>query len=321
MRTATRVTTTMIIAMAMVGMAGFAMAGSTTANYVGDGSYNMDFDGMGTGSMDVFTLTNTGFDHMSTGWSDTNVSGHQDMYTDSHSDGEECTWTETDITRNVRVGTGGTGQDASGYIQTYTTDGGDNSVSTSATYHDDEAYGSNVHTKQNVVTSAENCNDCEGSGIDADTTINGGAWGADTLVTGTVLAHSGSQSGNMTALAVMKMTQGGFNLGIDAFAYSGVCEGEAGAGVGLGGAGVGLGDDDAITMTGTGRGNATIAGFTDTIPGIAEFDLTGIDDGIGYQTDGTINGTPVSMNVYDDFDTGYTGTGYIYVYNGTMGPE
>ena len=308
MNTATRITTTMIVAfVAVIGMTGFALANTTTANYVGDGSYNMDFDGMGTGSMDVITWTSTGFDHMSTGWTDTNVTGHQDMYTDSHSDGEECTWTETDITRDVTVGRGYTNADASGYIQTYTTDGGDNSVSTTATYHDDVAGGSNVHTSQYTETGVGNCEDCEGSYVDAGTTIGGFAYGDDTLVTGTVIAHSGAQSGNTTTLAVMKMTQGGFNLGMDAFAYSGVCEGEAGVEVGL----------DGIGMTGTGTGNATIAGFTDTIPGIADFDLTITDDGIGYNTDGMINGTPVSMSLYDEFDEGYTGTEYIYVYNGT----
>ena len=289
MRTATRVTTTMIVALvAMIGMTGFAMAGSTVANYVGDGSYHMNFNGMGTGSMVVNTYTSIGEDHMGTGWANTNVNGVQTMYTPGR------------FYRDVTVGKGGTGQDASGYIQTQTTDGGDNSVSTSATYHDDKAWGSNVHTNQNV-----NIHDSAESGINNAAYIDGFAYGDDTLVTGSVEARSD----NMSTFARMEMTQGEFNLYTYMHAYTRDYTNATGTYM-YTNAGAQLAN---INMTGIGAGDATIAGSAVT-PSLALFDLDVTNDAAGYHADGIAkNFTAVNFN--DEFDDGYTGTGYIYVYN------
>ena len=288
MKTANTAVTTMIVALvAMIGMTGFAMAGSTVANYVGDGSYHMNFDGMGTGSMVVNTYTSLGEDHMGVGWTDTNVNGRQNMYTDS------------DFYRDVTVGTGGHGQDASGYIQTYTTDGGDNSISTSATYHDDVAWGSNVHTNQNV-----DIHDSLESGINNDVRIDGFAYGDDTLVTGSV----GGQSGNMSTFARMEMTEGNFTLNAYLHAYTRDYTTYTDAGTRL-----------AIrSMVGAGAGNATIAGSADT-PSLADFNLDVTDDAAGYHANGNANNF-TAVNFHDEFDDGYTVTGpfpteYIYVYN------
>lgn len=290
-------TMAMIIAMvAMIGMTGFAMAGSTTGTYVGDGSYDMNFDGTGTGYLSVFTYTSNGMDVLQTGWADTNVDGWQTMDTDSDS-WEECTWSYTDIERSVTVGTGGTGQDSSGYIQTYTTDGGDNSVSSLATYHDDEAYGSYVATGQYVGIYNEDCDECNYSGVYGETDINGFAYGADTLVTGLV----GAQSGSVSTLAVMEMTEGAFDLGTWADAWSDDCY---------------WGDEAYLELYGTAEGDgiAQINGQS-TGQANAEFDFGVNNDGLGYFASGNINGDPISVNFYDDFDTNYDATGYIYIVN------
>lgn len=72
MKTAKTVIMTMIVAIAMIGMTGLAMAGSTTQTYVGDGTYTTSWNGNG-GTMDIDTYTGNGRDHLSVdfenGWS------------------------------------------------------------------------------------------------------------------------------------------------------------------------------------------------------------------------------------------------------------
>ena len=297
MKTANTAVTTMIIALAMIGMTGFAMAGSTEANFFGDGSYDMNFDGMGTGSMDVYTHTSTGFDHMSTGWTNTNMGGHQNMDMHYYSNG-----VSTSIVRGVTVGTGGTGQDASGYIQTYTDDGGNNSVSSMATYHDDKAYDSNVHTTQEIWT-CEHDNVVDwGSKVFGQTEISGFAYGNDTLVTGAV----GEQSGNMSTFAGMEMTQGAFDLDTRPMTFSKYGRtGDPGTHAKL----------DIRNMAGTGAGNATIAGIS-AIPSLTDFSfvLDGSDDSFDYHVDTTADDL-TEMSFRGNFNDSYTGIGHIYVVN------
>ena len=277
---------TMVVAIvAMIGMTGFALATTTTANYVGDGSYGMTYGGSGTGSMNINTWTSAGIDQMNVGWTNTNVNGQQDMSTSSF---PELSYSMTHIHRNVTVGTGGTGQDASGYIQTYSLNG-DNSVTSLATYHDDEADGSHVTTAQQVHTFT----DGEFNSIFGDINIDGSASGNDTLVTGLVKVRSGS----ILTLADMKMIEGAFNL----YTYISAPDGSTKL--------------DPITMTGTGTGNATMAGFANT-PAMADFSLDAINDAAGYHIDGNAENL-TSMSFHDDFDEGYIGTGNIYVYNVT----
>lgn len=78
----------MIVAIAMIGMTGFAMANTTVATYVGDGSYAMTYGGSGAGSLFANTYTSDGFDNLAVNF-DASVSGSQSMTTSSG-------WTEID---------------------------------------------------------------------------------------------------------------------------------------------------------------------------------------------------------------------------------
>ncbi|OYT62705.1 hypothetical protein B6U67_04230 [Methanosarcinales archaeon ex4484_138] len=67
---------------ALVAMIGFASAGTTIDTFVGDGSYDLTYDGSGDGLFVVNTYTSDGFDQMAVDF-DADVSGHQAMDTSS----------------------------------------------------------------------------------------------------------------------------------------------------------------------------------------------------------------------------------------------
>ncbi len=200
---------TMIIAViAMIGMTGLAMAGSTDVVYTGDGSYNMNYIGAGTGSFGIHTYTSYGDDHVGTTFGNTDIVGSQNMNTGS-------TWTQ--ITRDVTVGTGGWGQDASGTIVTDSIDNAPNAdgdiVYTRATYHDDVAWSSHVRLDQTV----EMVDDGIYEKVSGTAQISGHAYGGDTLVTGVIGAIT---EGGCKATVEMKMalTEGHFDMNADVYA-------------------------------------------------------------------------------------------------------
>ena len=71
MNTAIRTLRTMIIALAMIGMLSGIGAATTMMDY------NVDFDGMGTGSVDIFTITPVGSDGQLVDWSNCEALGTQ----------------------------------------------------------------------------------------------------------------------------------------------------------------------------------------------------------------------------------------------------
>ena len=82
MKTNTAVKTMIVAIVAMIGMTGFALANTTIANYVGDGSYGMTYGGSGAGSLFANTYTSDGFDKLAINF-DAGVSGSQSMTTSS----------------------------------------------------------------------------------------------------------------------------------------------------------------------------------------------------------------------------------------------
>lgn len=67
----------MIIAfVAIIGMTGLAMAGSTTQTYVGDGTYTTSWNG-NHGTMDIYTSTSNGQDHLSVDYQNGRSTGTQ----------------------------------------------------------------------------------------------------------------------------------------------------------------------------------------------------------------------------------------------------
>lgn len=102
----------------MIGMTGFALANTTVATYVGDGSYGMMYGGSGAGSLFANTYTSDGFDNLAVNF-DGSMSGSQSMTTANG-------WTEIDRTSTT----------SGGYGKIYTRSGAgtvDGMVSTSIT--------------------------------------------------------------------------------------------------------------------------------------------------------------------------------------------
>ena len=293
MKTNTAIMAMVIAMVAMIGMTGFAAAGSSTDYYVGDGSYDTNFNGYGTGDLTIYTSTSYGNDVQHAEWSNTRIDGWQKMGTGGS--------TYTRIDRRTTVGKQGYGQDASGVIFVKSTDnaptGGD-SLTAVATYKDDEAYSSHVMLEQTVVM-ADDGSGFEGVG--AKTLIKGHAYGDDTLVSGLVAATTDGQN-NVTAFATINMDEGRFRMKT----FTGAMDNNAG-------------DEKAgmyiKKMTGIGNGTAAI-GVYSTDAATAGWDVDITNDNLDrYNYDDGFYGNPVSVTFTDDFGSNYYATGYIYVVN------
>lgn len=281
-----------ITAIVMIGLTGFAMAGSSTDYYVGDGAYDTNFNGYGIGDLTIYTSTSYGNDVQHVEWSNTRVNGWQEMDTGSMS---------TVIDRKTTVGKYGTGQDASGSIFVQSTDnaptGGD-TLKAVADYKDDEAYTSHVTLKQTVLM-VDNGAGFEGVG--ARTLIKGHAYGADTYVGGYVAATSDGHN-NVTVFATIGMDEGKFRMKT----YTGSMDSQSG----LEASGMYI-----RNMKGVGDGTAAIGAYS-TDDATAGWDNTIQNDAMTrYNYDDGFYGNPVSVTFTDDFNTNYQATGYIYVFN------
>lgn len=268
----------MVVAFLVIGMTGFAMAGSTTQTYEGDGTYTTSFGGTGTGDLTIFTHTSYGDDRMSVDWQNTNVGGNQWMNTGS----------KTGITRDVTVGTGGWQQAASGNIMTgtYSTDTGNGHyIGTVSTYKDDVAYGSHVNLQQ-TINLYDNGPD---EALSGNAKISGFAYGANTLVSGYVEADAGP----MFVSAGVGVTEGLFDMSMKTISK----------------------DNSASYLDRTKLKNIAV-----TAVGIggADLDANGDDVRVGLHTtndghwDNFAGSQGTGFNQYDDFDTHYSATGYIY---------
>ena len=233
-----------MIAIIAIGTIGMVSAVTTDVTYIGDGSYSMNFDGSGTGYCGVHTYTSNGEDHMQATWQNAEASGWQTMDTSSYAyTNPTSSWwgrvtgensgsgSATTIDRIVTVGGRDDGADASGSIRTSTTDNNGNTLYTIATYQDDVAWTSHVTTDQHVSIYQDECSGFEDSrrgfyhdeyagsdtGVSGQTDISGFAYGTDTLVTGLIM----TQSGDAYSYALVKMTNGKFDLNADTHAESG----------------------------------------------------------------------------------------------------
>ena len=285
----TKTTTTMIVAMiAMIGMTGLAMAGSTDVVYTGDGSYNMNYNGAGTGSFGIHTYTSYGDDHMEATFGNTNIAGSQEMKTGS-------TWTK--VTRDITVGTGGWGQDASGTIATDSIDNAPNAdgdiIYTRATYHDDIAWSSHVQLSQTVKMSDSGINE----NVSGKARISGHAYGDDTLVTGVIGAIT---EGNYKATVEMRMalTEGHFDMEANVYARDPTNAGEKTELYNI--------DNNAWGVHAPAEGTACFLGDGYKV----KHDLTITADAGTIHTYGTAHGPDVYIP--STFDNNYNATGYIY---------
>lgn len=206
-----KTTMTMIIAMvAMISLTGLASAMDTSVQYTGDGSYECNYDAYGTGSIGIHTYTGDGSDHLTSGWTNTEANGWQEMNTYSGTT-YNTDYSGTVITRLATVGGADEHEDEAGYIRTLTADGNGNSVYTYANYHDNVGAGSHVTTTQTVAVGS--LVDILGSqytvtGVAAVTDIDGYAYGIDTTISGLVRV----QTGDEYTYAYLQMDNGGMNL-------------------------------------------------------------------------------------------------------------
>lgn len=233
---------------ALVAMIGLTSAVTTDVIYNGDGSYNMYFDGDGTGYCGVHTYTSNGEDHLQTTWTNTIASGWQKMEVNEYNrlnagkrrvNGGNITYNytglrlSTDINRSVTIGGANDGGDASGSILTFTDDNNGNTLFTIATYEDDVAWTSHMTTDQkvsiyrgwynatydydydNVTGHREYSNN--GTGVVGITDIGGFAYGDDTLITGYVQ----SAAGDSYTIALVEMTEGEFDMSVYSSSYTG----------------------------------------------------------------------------------------------------
>ncbi|OYT62706.1 hypothetical protein B6U67_04235 [Methanosarcinales archaeon ex4484_138] len=283
MKTATRTVTAMVIAIvAMIGMTGFAMAGSTTQWWTGDGHYDTTYVGAGAGDLTIHTHTSFGDDTLHTGWSNAGIVGHQTMDTAGY----------TQIEREAIV-TGTGSADASGAIESYTTsadEGDGHYVHTFAYYADDVAYGSNVGLDQSIKMK-DNGPDEMLSGYAA---VEGFAYGADTDVRGVVEAGTGTLSApSSRALAKVNVSEGSFGMYMttkvkdDATSYLDRAK---------------LKD---MVIDATGIGSADLFGSA----GNVKVGLQTSNDGVN--TLSTAHGI-TEFAQHDEFGTSYGTTGYIY---------
>ena len=238
------IVTAMVAMIVAIGMTGLVAAVTTDVTYTGDGSYDMNFNGVGDGYCGVHTYTSNGEDHMQATWQNAEANGWQTMGTyDYDYTTTTSTWwgyvtgedsvsgTSTDIDRVITVGGMDDGANASGSILTFTNDTNGNTLLTLATYRDDVAWTSHVTTDQFVSIYQDQWNGYENSvwgfyhdeyngsetGVYGETDISGFAYGADTLVTGLMR----TQTGDAYAYALVEMTEGEFELNAYTDAYIG----------------------------------------------------------------------------------------------------
>jgi len=283
MKTSTRTITAMVIAIvAMIGMTGFAMAGSTTQWWTGDGHYDTTYVGAGTGDLTIHTHTSFGEDALYARWSNAGIDGHQTMDTAGF----------TQIEREATV-TGTGSADASGTIESLTSsadEGDGHYVHTFAYYADDVAHGSNVRLDQSIKMK-DNGDDEVLSGSVA---IKGVAYGADTDVKGIVDAVTGTSSGSLSiAQAKVNVSEGSFSMSMTTKARDNAISYLDRAKL----------KDMVITATGT--GSADLSGLA----GNVKVDLQTSNDGVNSLI--TAHGMS-KFTQHDEFGTSYGTTGYIY---------
>lgn len=285
----------LIAIVAMTGMlSGITAAMDTNVYYNGDGQYDCNYNGYGTGYVGIHTYTSDGSDHLMSGWTNSQASGCQTM--DTYSGTAYSTdYSGTVIDRSATVGGAHVGGDEAGFIVTITTDGNNNTIISEAIYHDNHGWGSHITTDQTVVVgSLVNIGGTvyNVTGVAAVTNINGFAYGSNTTVSGLVQ----TQSGDEYTYAILVMENGRMNLytlsaagsvtpafmGVDGACgqwvevdAKGVGEFRAGAGTDMHGAGFRMADD------------------------------TGYFNYNSY-------GTDVTMNMITTFDGNFDATGYVY---------
>ena len=290
-------TTTMLIAIvAMIGMlSGLGAAVTTDVVYNGDGQYDCNYNGYGTGYIGIHTYTSDGSDHLMSEWTNTEAHGWQEMSTYSGSDPMVGDYSGTVIDRSATVGGDGIGEDEAGYILTITADNDNNSVMSYADYHDNRGWGSHVTTDQTVVVGS--LVNIGGStynvtGVAAATNIHGFAYGSNTTVSGLVR----TQSGDEYTYALLAMENGKMNLytlsaaGSVEPAFYGV-DGACGQWVEVDAKGVGV----------------FAAGAGTDMHG-AGFYMVDDDGHLYYYS----HGTDVTMDMTAPFDGNFDATGYVY---------
>ena len=287
---------TIIVAIAAIGMlSGIAAGMNTNVVYNGDGQYDCNYNGYGTGYVGIYTYTSDGSDLLMSGWENSEAHGWQSMDTTSGTGAYGGNYSGTAIARSVTVGGANAGGDESGYIVTITMDNDNNSVYTEAIYRDNVGAGSHVTTDQIVaVGSVVNIGNSSYNvtGVVAATKIGGYSYGRNTTVSGFVL----TRSGDAYTYVLLEMDNGRMDLYVLSGAGSvdpayGPYEGACGQLVRVDANGVG-----------------TFAAGAGTDMHGAGFRL--IDD------DGTFNlqsyGTNVTMHMETTFDGSFDGFGYIY---------
>lgn len=278
----------------IVGMTGLAMADSTDITYIGDGSYDLDFSGAGTGDLEIRTATSEGTDYLGAVWENTIVDGSQSLDTSSNP------WQEvTYISRDVTIGDDTNlysystpYDDAYGMITTSTDNRGGMTVATQAIYIDEEAYTSHVSLDQEASI-------VDGTYLDrvlGVVSIDGFAYDDGiSKVSGTVQVDSDDAQ----AIVSLSVTDGEIErMDIDyaagIFAHAG-SPWSPGIDISVGGDTGNL-DGDLTLQT---SGDAFGAGVD-----IDEEDFS-LDINTGWSTDGT-------LTIDVDFDDDLTTTGYIY---------
>lgn len=218
--------------------------------------------------------------------SNAGIGGSQNMNTASG-------WTV--INRGTTITGTANGAMASGFTATQTIDNSGDLLTAYAGYKDDVAGGSYVELGQEVyvgtILGLE-------SGVGSPLTyIDGYAYGDDTRVVGQVQAVSNGVN-NVSVSASIDMSEGEMSMGVGIGAVTLIGSAEA-AGLDVG-------------MYGDGTGVAQINGHS-TCQATAEFDFDVTNDGLGYDAFGDINGNPVTVNLFDDFDADYSAIGHIYL--------
>ena len=198
----------MVVAFVAIGMTGLAMAGSNM-------NYDVDFSGVGTGSMQINTFSPVGTDVQITGWTNCDVIGSQDAH---YNDG---TWLT--LNRDTTVTGLQNGIAASGSILTQsrpTTPVADSLksavVQAAATYADGSAYGSYVGLVQGVRLYDSDMPVVDDAGDErayVDTEIDGYAYGPGALLIGTIDMIT---DGNLNAATGVSVTLNDGNLDMDA---------------------------------------------------------------------------------------------------------
>lgn len=171
-----KTTMTMVVAMVvMIGLTGLASAGTTM-------DYTVNFNGVGDGSVDIYTSSPVGTDAQRTSWTNCITAGKQ---VGTYNNGQ---WLSIDRTTTI---TGDQDRNpASGKVMVISTmvdpsaATGGGFIGAAATYSDNDAYGSYVQLKQSVdLRDSDLTNGDAGyEMIVADTRIKGYAYGDPTAV-------------------------------------------------------------------------------------------------------------------------------------------